>query len=173
MAEDDYTAMMAMALQVVMQAGATAPPAPAAVPIFVAPVASTPQQVVRNIIAACRPPVPAGAPPRYAGLLLNAVRHGGSAATADGPCRSSIDGALADFPREIRDYVAAHDGHFPPAGIHIVGREAIDVIAVGFARRIMRPILMDQVTRSQLTQCTPAALDAILAGLGESAYLNA
>lgn len=166
----DFTDMMANALLAVQNAGAA--PVAAAAPVIVAPVASTPQQVVRTTIAACRPPVPAGAPPRYAGLLLDAICHGGSAATADAGCRAAIDGALADFPPEIRAYVKTHNGHFPPAGTHIVGREAIEVVAIAFARRIMRPILIDQVSRMQTTTCTPAALDAILAGLGEAAYIN-
>ena len=54
----------------------------------------------------------------------------------------------------------------------MVGREAMEVVASTFARRMMRPMLMDQVSRLQTTHCTPAALDAILSGLGEIAYLN-
>ena len=164
-----YNDLFAMAQQAA--AGAVPPAAPAA-PIIVAPVASTPAQIVRLTITACRPPVPPGTPSSYGGLLLQATRHGGSAATSDAGCRVAIDQALAEFPVEIRAYVTAHNGSFPPAGTHVVGREAIEVVAAMFARRIMRPILMDQVTRHQTTPCTAAALDLILQGLGESAYLN-
>ena len=155
----DFTDMMANALLAVQNAGAA--PVAAAAPVIVAPVASTPQQVVRTTIAACRPPVPAGAPPRYAGLLLDAICHGGSAATADAGCRAAIDGALADFPPEIRAYVKTHNGHFPPAGTHIVGREAIEVVAIAFA------LITDIDTpRNGLIRVVPQNLNALLASFG-------
>ena len=168
--QEDFNAMMAFALEATLQAGQGIAPPPA--PAVIVAVATTPQQVVRMTITSCRPPVPPGTPSSYAGPLLDALRHGGSAATTDAGCRTAIDGALADFPPDIRTYVAHNNGRFPPSGTHMVGREAMEVVASTFARRMMRPILMDQVSRLQTTHCTPAALDAILSGLGEIAYLN-
>ena len=143
-------------------------------PLVPAPAAAappTPQICVRQAITECRPFVPPGSPPRYGGALLAAVQNGGSAAVNNTGLRIGIDTALAEFPPEIRAYLVANNGNFPQAGTHLIGRECIEALANSFARRIVRPILMDKLETLQGSKCLPETLDAILRGLGDKTYI--
>ena len=168
MLENELAQIMAMAQSAHNQAAATFAPAPATA--LAAPL--TPQICVRQTITECRPFAAPGAPPRcYGGALLAVIQNGGSAAVNNTGLRIGIDAAIAEFPPEIRAFLTANNGHFPQAGNHLIGRECIQVIADSFARRIMRPILMDKLETLQGAKCLPETLDAILKGLGDKTLI--
>ena len=115
MLDNELAQIMAMAQSAHNQAAATFAPAPATA--LAAPL--TPQICVRQTITECRPFAAPGAPPRYGGALLAVIQNGGSAAVNNTGLRIGIDAAIAEFPPEIRAFLTANNGHFPPAYILI------------------------------------------------------